>query len=155
MSLIDQALKFLARREYSEKELARKLHMQYPNQDTEIKEVLEKLKAQTYLNNQRFLESRIRHRLAQGYGSQRIILELTQVHGLDRPEIVEVLKQHAPNEGSSLEDLIRKKIKHLKLEDPKARTRVIAYCLARGFLLSEIKAALHAVSAQVDCDSLD
>ncbi len=150
MLLFDKALQFLTRREYSEKELGCKLK-RFSLDSSEVDKTLHQLKALGYLDNQRFLESRIRHRLNQGYGSNRVVAELTQVHGFSREEIHPYL---LPIEGT-LKTLIQKKAKGLDLTDRQARQKLVQHCLQRGFLLGEILATLHDVSAQSDSAPLD
>lgn len=60
------ALGFLARREYSQKELTQRLMKQYP--ESEVIAVISECINRGYLSDERFVESRIRHRVQQGYG---------------------------------------------------------------------------------------
>jgi regulatory protein len=114
LSLKARALSLLTQREHSEAELRRKLmphakalkHVPLPttqqradepvpdagvleaaddvDPSARIDEVIEWLRAHRYLDDQRFVESRL-HARASRYGNLRIRQELAQ-HGLDRPE---------------------------------------------------------------------
>ncbi len=144
-TLFNKALAFLARREYSEKELYQKLCLKFPEEKTEIAKTIAILKEKQYLNNERFIEGLIRHRLNQGYGVNRIFAELTQVHGLRAEEINPYLHNNE-QEGNQIKALIIKKFKSLDFPDLAMRNKAIAYCLRRGFPLQEIKAALREVA---------
>ena len=71
------AMRLLSRREYSDKELRLRLrNRNFTFED--IESVLEELIGCGYLSNQRFAESYARSRCSQGYGPQRIEMELAE-----------------------------------------------------------------------------
>lgn len=78
LSLKGRALKYLAAREHSRVELARKLapHAESPEQ---VDGVLDELEAKGLLSAQRFADSML-HRKAARYGAARIQAELAQHH---------------------------------------------------------------------------
>ncbi len=146
-TIFAKALTYLARREYSELELKRRLEQTYPEQDTEIEQALLHLKKAAYLNNARFLESRIRHRVQQGYGQNKIVLELEQ-HGFRRSEILAQLSEMAERETPALHALILKKFSKVQDWNAEQKQKAIAYLLNRGFQFEEIRAALRHVGVQ-------
>jgi len=149
--IYNKALQFLARREHSVAELTQKLLRTFPDAQAEIEQCCSELIERNYLSNERFLISRIRHRLNQGYGPEHIIAEIVQVHHLSRDAVVLALAAAQEDTGNSpLKALISKKALNLDLTDFKTRQKLIAYCLRRGFRLSEVKAVLHDVDVQSD-----
>ncbi len=146
--IFDQALSYLSRRDYSERELKYKLLRQHPDEFLAIEAALSKLKTLSYLNDQRFLTGRIHHRQSQGYGTERILLELTKIHGFDKRDVLKILQADKQQNQDVLKTLIAKKSAKLNLQDLHSRNKLIAYCLQRGFRFEEIKQALCLVSAQ-------
>lgn len=71
-----KAMKLLARRDHSVRELQQKLKPYYPTH--EIENVIERCLQENWLNDARFAESYIRSRSSGGYGPLRIALELQQ-----------------------------------------------------------------------------
>lgn len=141
-TIFDKGLQFLAKRDYSERELIQKLMLYFPEQDSEILEAIEKLKASSYLDNERFLESRVRHRLQQGYGQIKILAELSQLHGFSKAEVLNHLREEPQAQNSSLGSLIAKKFPHYQEMDFKEKNKAIQFCLRRGFTLDQIKRLL-------------
>jgi len=88
-SLKARALRYLAAREHSRQELARKL-ARHAEESDDIPAVLDWLEASKFLSESRFAESLVNRRVAR-YGSSRILSEL-QSHGVDESTVV-VLKQ--------------------------------------------------------------
>lgn len=144
--MYEKALQFLVRREHSERELKQKLCMRYPEQKAGIDAIIEKLKAEHYLDDKRFIESRVRHRLGQGYGPNKIISELSQMHGIAKTEILQALN-HEENQAldDPLKSLITKRFGHLDLTDFVIKNKAIQYCINRGFHLNEIKKILKSL----------
>lgn len=88
-SLKARALRYLAAREHSRQELARKL-ARHAEESDDIPAVLDWLEASKFLSESRFAESLVNRRVAR-YGSSRILSEL-QSHGVDESTVA-VLKQ--------------------------------------------------------------
>jgi regulatory protein len=136
IAIQNKALSYLARREHSTKELRIKL-AQHCADPTLIQDVLAKLESKGYLNQQRFIESRIRHRLRQGYGALRIKQELLQVHGCHEHEVQVVLAELTTdedhNELTQLRHLIAKKYPDFDPHDKTAAQKIIKKLLQRGF----------------------
>ena len=149
--IYNKALQFLSRREHSQAELTQKLLRAFPDAQAEIEQCCSELIKRNYLSNERFLTSRIQHRLNQAYGPERIIAELVHLHHLSRDSAASALAAAQEDTGNApLKALIAKKALNLDLTDFKVRQKLVAHCLRRGFHLSEVKAALHDVGAQPD-----
>lgn len=92
-SLLARALGYLARREYSRAELARKLAT-YSASQSELQHLLDDLEAKKLLSDRRFAES-LAHGRGERFGAARIAHELKQ-HGISaelRAEVVTRLQQ--------------------------------------------------------------
>jgi regulatory protein len=83
--LMNAALGFLARREYSQKELTERLSRQFPKD--EVQQVIAECVQKRLLSDERFVESRIRHRIQQGYGPRWIEQDLRH-HGIENDLII-------------------------------------------------------------------
>lgn len=88
-SLKARALRYLAAREHSRQELARKL-ARHAEESDDVPAVLDWLETSKFLSESRFAESLVNRRVAR-YGNSRILSEL-QSHGVDEPT-VSVLKR--------------------------------------------------------------
>ena len=86
---IDRAKIFLARRDYSIKELTERLNRLYPHED--LSAVLKQLEAEGSLNELRFAESRARHRASLGYGPKHVYQEL-RMHNICEHVIQQALE---------------------------------------------------------------
>lgn len=130
------ALSYLARREYSERMLQKKL-LQKGFSPHSIQATLQQLIQEKFLNDERFCEAFITNRLRQGYGPVRIALELRQ-QGVSEETITSQLQQ---NESVWLDCI--KKIQQKKFSSPsdnlKEKLRQINYLQYRGFRLDQIK----------------
>ncbi len=72
------AMRLLARREHSQKELKTKLLQRFPEQATEIDAAIALLLEEDLLSEQRFCEAYVRARIVRGYGPVRIRVELQE-----------------------------------------------------------------------------
>lgn len=81
----DAALRLLARREHSRRELKRKL-IQRGFAISDIEDTLDQLIAKEYLSTTRFINMIVRVRSRYGYGPQKILAEL-QTHGVSQKEV--------------------------------------------------------------------
>lgn len=136
-SLKARALRYLAAREHSRQELARKLapHVQ-PDEDLEA--VLDWLQAQKFLSDERFAESLV-HRRAARYGSARIVSEL-QRHGLDDGAVAELKSGLLADEDERAWAVWSRKFGQ-PADDAAGVARQIRFLQQRGFS----HAAIHAV----------
>lgn len=83
-SLKARALRYLAAREHSRQELARKL-VSHAGEGDDVEAILDWLQQQKFLSDERFAESLV-HRRAARFGSVRVVSEL-QRHGLDESTV--------------------------------------------------------------------
>lgn len=87
--LLAQAMRWLARREYSVHELEQRLQGKgYPA--TAVAEVLQDLESRGLVSDRRFAESLVRSRVERGYGPMKIAHEL-RAKGVDAPLIEELV----------------------------------------------------------------
>lgn len=133
------ALSYLARREYSELMLQKKL-LQKGFSAHSIQATLQQLIQEGLLNDERFCETFITNRIRQGYGPVRIALELRQ-QGVSEKTVTSQLQQ---NESVWLDCI--KKIQQKKFSsssgDLKEKLRQLNYLQYRGFRLDQIKESL-------------
>lgn len=88
--LLAQAMRWLARREYSVHELGQRLRDKgYPAAD--VAGVLEELQDQGLVSDRRFAEALVRSRTERGYGPMKIAHEL-RAKGVDDPLIEEIVE---------------------------------------------------------------
>lgn len=74
----DSALLILAKREHSQHELQKKLLLRFPNNHTDIIQILSQLATDNMQSDNRFATAFLRNRLAKPHGKNRIIRELKQ-----------------------------------------------------------------------------
>lgn len=104
---LEQAMRWLARREYGVRELERRLTGRgYPA--SEIAEALEALTSQGLVSDRRFAESLLRSRVERGYGPVRIAHEL-RAKGVADTLIDELLEAEAGEWTERLQALWRKR----------------------------------------------
>ncbi len=133
------ALRLLTRREYSEQELSQRLLKTYA-QD-EVNEVIAACKAQRLLSDERFVESRLRHRISQGYGPRFIQQDLSQ-HGICQELIATHLTEDDDFWVDNAHRLLQKKYRDFNAA---AKMKAQRYLYQRGFSGSQIQAALRQV----------
>lgn len=124
---------FLARREHTFAELEQKLGQRHPDDDPElIREVLEQLRTESLLSDERFLESFIHYRMGAGMGPIKIAYEL-RAKGVSDSDI---------NGGLGLyqrSDWLESALKQLRRRFPgrpvdmKARQKAWRFLQQRGF----------------------
>ncbi len=133
-----RAIYYLAKREYSAAELSQKLERAFPEQQALVATVIATLLTEGALNNKRFLESRVRHRLAQGYGPLKIHHELKNMHGFSSDEIRTALEDSEVSVETQLQAVLDKKFPHLNWKNPLEKNRAIRFLMQRGFSYSII-----------------
>jgi regulatory protein len=136
---IQQALRFLTRREYSEQELKQRLAKTYTVD--EVNAAITWCKTQGFLSNERFIESRIRHRIQQAYGPRFIAQDLS-LHGIE----AELIASHLIDEDDfwieQASQVLAKKYRSFSADE---RMRAQRYLYQRGFSGSQIQAAIKQV----------
>ena len=142
----------LARRDYSTKELSKKLNAkQYPPDEIEI--VLADLAKAGLLSDLRFTENYISSRTKKGYGPLRITFEL-QSRGISQEMIAEALKI---TDNTWLTEIRLVWHKHFKGKIPKNfkdKAKQIRFLQYRGFTQEQIENALE-YSQQQDPEARD
>ncbi len=105
-SLKARALRYLAAREHSRQELARKLS-RYAEADDDIDKLLDWLESSRFLSESRFAESLVNRRAAR-FGTTRILSELQQ-HGLDADALSDVKASLSAGESERAWEVWKKK----------------------------------------------
>lgn len=142
LSLKARALRFLAAREHSRLELARKLSRHSDDAD-EIERVLDDFAARGWLSAERFAES-VAHRRASRYGSARIRQELQQ-HGVEREVAAPVLAALQATELQRATTLWRQRFGRPP-QDLAERARQQRFLLARGFSGDTVRRVMRAAA---------
>jgi regulatory protein len=129
ISLKGRALRLLAAREHSRRELERKLapHEAEPGQ---LKTALDELQARGFIDEQRVVDSLV-HRRAGRLGAGRIRQEL-QAKGLDAERVALAVASLKASEVERAREVWRKKFGVLP-GDAAQRARQARFLLARGF----------------------
>ncbi|MFN7095025.1 MAG: recombination regulator RecX [Burkholderiales bacterium] len=140
--LKSKALYFLARREYSYKELFTKLKKYCENQ-AEIHQVLEEMQHKGWLSEERYISSYLRSK-SHRYGLLRIRQALMQKTG-NSDLVDEVLEQNPIDEYSAALGLWQKKF-GIVATDSKELARQIRFLHNKGFSFAIIKQVIAAAS---------
>lgn len=131
------ALRLLTRREYSRKELTERLLQKYNQQ--EVEETIDWCEKNMLLSENRFVESRIRHRISQGYGPRWIQQDLRQ-HGIQADLIEEYLPSDINFWVEQACFLLSKKFK--SVTDYSQKLKIQGYLYQRGYFSEHIRSAL-------------
>lgn len=137
VSLMTRAVGFLARREYSRLELAKKLS-RYLTEDQcpdEIDEVLDRLQARGYLSDERYARTRARVRGLR-YGNRRIAMELRD-QGVDSETVEATLESMEESELTRAQRLWERRFGE-PAQDYKERGKQIRFLANRGFSMDTV-----------------
>lgn len=140
-SAYDRALGMLARREYSQRELRTRLERAGCDED-ESKGALERLRDQHYQDDDRFGEMIVRARVGQGYGPDRIRVELRS-HGLADAAIRSLLDAADADWLALARTQLRKKYGTKPVTDHAERGKRAAFLLRRGFAAATVRIVTH------------
>lgn len=133
------ALRLLARREYSRKELQDKLlYAGFDNLQIQI--VLDSLKASGYQDDQRYTEMLTRTRLRQGHGPLRLRQDLQRA-GVDVKE-QDAAAVQSVNWQLQAQAAYRKRFGDKAPEDAREYARRARFLAGRGFLPEQIRRVL-------------
>lgn len=141
-SAYDKALGLLVRREHSRKELKLKLR-QGGYVGEEASAAIDRLQEQHYQDDDRFAESLLRSRIAQGYGPMRLRVELKS-HGVAEARIRELLEQAEVDWQASAAAQLRRRYGSAGSADMKERARRAQFLLRRGFPAATVRSVTHA-----------
>lgn len=146
ISLKARALRYLAGREHSRPELARKLARHAGEQD-DVDALLDWLEAQKFLSTARFSESLV-HRRADRFGNSRILAELRS-HGIADDGLAGLQDELAATEVDRAREVWQRKFGHPPA-DANERAKQMRFLQQRGFSHRAIRAALQPAPADDD-----
>jgi len=132
---------FLARREHSEQELARKLAARGYAADT-VAETLVALVADNLLSNARFAEAFVHARIQRGSGPQKIRAELRE-RGISDDLIDNCLEAFADSWRELAREVRVKRFGGRQPADFRERSRQMRFLQQRGFSTEQIKGVFH------------
>ena len=135
----DRALTLLSYRAHSRRELFDKLRRKGIPEGGELDEVLDWLEEQGFLNDGSYASSVVRHCAAKGWGTGRIISELSK-RGIPR-ELWDSALAEMPETDSMLDRLLRSKLRNP--DDRDEVRRVSASLVRRGYSWDEVRQALE------------
>lgn len=138
LSLKGRALKLLAAREHSRRELERKL-AQHEAEPGQLKTALDDLQARGFIDEQRVVDSLL-HRRAPRLGAGRIRQEL-QSKGLDAERVALAVASLKASEIERAREVWRRKFGVLPA-DAAQRARQARFLLARGFAGDTVRRVL-------------
>jgi len=132
---------FLARREHSELELARKLTTRGYAADV-VEATLAALVADRLLSNTRFAEAFVHARIQRGSGPQKIRAELRE-RGIADELIDDSLEAHADSWRELARDVREKRFGRGQPRDFRERSRQMRFLQQRGFSAEQIRGAFQ------------
>ena len=135
-----RAMDLLARRDHSRLELDRKLTGRGFEPDL-VEHVLDELTRDRLLEEDRFVESFIRGRIAKGQGPVRIRGELAQ-HGIEDARVSEALAEADCDWTALAAQVCEKRFGSTAPGDFRERARQAKFLQYRGFETAQIRAAL-------------
>ncbi|ABC29017.1 uncharacterized protein conserved in bacteria [Hahella chejuensis KCTC 2396] len=138
-ALLAKSLRLLARREYAERELRRKLEAGGAEAEA-VEAVIAHLIENNWLSDFRYAEILVRHRAGQGYGPVRISAELKQ-QGVEADMIRGAFSESGVDWFERAAAVLRKRFRE-KPESPSELQKQKRYLLQRGFNFDEINEAV-------------
>ncbi|MEH6575825.1 MAG: regulatory protein RecX [Amphritea sp.] len=141
------AIRLLARREHSRQELCQKLARR--GESAVIQPVLDQLEESGYLSDQRFTESFVRMRVAQGHGLVRISFDLKQ-KGIDRVLLEQALDSEPVDWFAHAVDVCARKFNRAVTVDYKTQAKQLRYMTQRGFSMDEARYAVQQLIGDSD-----
>lgn len=138
-SLKARALGYLAAREHSRQELARKL-ARHADEGDDVPALLDWLEGQKFLSEDRFAESLV-HRRAARFGSARILSEL-QSHGLDDGRLGDLKEELRAGEDERTWQVWQRKY-GARPADAADAARQMRFLQQRGFSHAAISAVMR------------
>ena len=124
-------LRFLTRREHSQKELRDKLAF-HGFDGSQVQAVINELAQQNWQSDQRFAESYARHRIKKGFGPIKIKYEI-QRRGVHDVDLDDILLDLADSWLEILEQVYRKKYTEVKPITHVEKIKRSRFLLQRGF----------------------
>lgn len=142
LSLENRALRYLARREHTRRELEQKLSGHERSQQA-IAQLLDQLEQNGYLSNERYAEQVTQMRRPK-FGSQRIVHELKE-KGVDEYLVASILPDLKETDLETARHIWQKKF-GVPPGDFKERGKQIRFMMNRGFSLDTI----HTILSQAE-----
>jgi regulatory protein len=133
-------VRLLARREHSRAELRRKLAHKGHGSDA-VDETLDRLAAQKYQSDARFVETFVRHRVQQGYGPVRIAAELRE-RGIGEAEAEAGIAASGADWQALAEETLQRRFGDLPPEDAREWAKRARFLQYRGFSADMVRRAL-------------
>jgi regulatory protein len=143
-SLLAQAIRMLARREYARAELEQKLVAKGWGR-VEVRTALDELAARGYLSDARYAQAMAAQRA--GRYSRRRIGEELKARGVARSDIETALAGAEIDDDAALKALWQRRFGRAP-EDEREKARQVRFLQARGFALSAILRFLRGAGAQ-------
>lgn len=143
----NRALFLLSYRDYSEKELIKKLQK---NVSVEIAKITAKRMKELNLINDKKLAKNLANKLIlnKGKGIRRVLYEM-ELKGIDREDALEAIESITFNSVDQISETIRKKYTD-KLGDFQSKNKVIAALLRKGHSYNDIKSAIDIVEQEIE-----
>jgi len=135
------ALNFLARRDYAEAELQRRLEKSGFDTD-EIQAVTAGLVRENLLSNSRFIENYVHYRRKKGFGPLKIRAELNE-KGLTSKEYEHTLQTHDTHWFSEARMVFDKRFKNRMPDDYATRAKQMRFLQGRGFTSEQIESVFE------------
>lgn len=135
-ALRNAAIRLLARREHSRRELILKLKLR-GFQPQEVLPVLEQLAEEGLFSEARFINVIVRSRSRKGLGPLRIIAEL-QTHGIRQKEIEQDEDWQAMDWQQIARQVRAKKFGEQQIQDKQQAAKIVQHLMKRGFLPEHI-----------------
>lgn len=152
-SLLERAVRLLARRDHSEHELKEKIRLSVwrseqregsehtPPDEAALTQVIAWCLENNYLDDQRFTRQFILSRSRNGYGPQRIRQDL-QLKGIGRDDISQALAESEIDWQQQAAEVAGKKYGHKWPTDAREKARLQRFLHSRGFLMEDIRSVL-------------
>lgn len=147
------ALRLLARREHSQRELQRKLDRK-GHAGEAAAGALARLQQQTFQSDDRFAALLVRSRVSQGQGPLRILAELRS-HGIDDAAARAALDAEGADWAERAADLYRRRYSRAGAADPAERRKRAGFLLRRGFDAATVRAITHADDVDDSAEEFD
>jgi len=138
---MNSAIYSLAMREHSRKELFDKLKRKDFSENVDLDALLDELEENNYLNEERFVESYIRSRIARGQGAVKIINDLRQ-RGITTLLINNAMQEADVDWFVLASEQREKKFGENKPVDFKEKAKQMRFLSSRGFSAEVIRAVV-------------
>lgn len=142
----EQAIRLLSQREHSRRELGQKISRKQDELSAgELDELLDRLEASDYLNDQRFAEMFIRSSIGRGHGPMKISYALRD-KGVDESLARELLDESDTDWLEQARYQRERKFGEEIPKDFKERARQSRFLAGRGYFMDTINATFNTAS---------